>query len=66
MCQAYDGEANGIRWHEKCVRERGYQAFLSGVPYEDNPEQAHPNPEYCDKKQWWLGWETAKEGKKLW
>ena len=66
MCQAYEGEAAGIRWHDKCVRERGYNAFLAGVALEDNPEADHPNPEYSDKRQWAFGWETAKEGRPRW
>ncbi len=66
MCQAYDGEQRAIFFHERFIRKKGFEAFHSGISLEDCPEADHPNPQYSDRRQWGLGWETAKEGRECW
>lgn len=66
MCQAYEGERDYILGHERWMRERGYNAQKACVSREANPERDHENQEYSDKRQWWLGWDTAAAGRDPW
>jgi|JI10StandDraft_1071094.scaffolds.fasta_scaffold538175_2 hypothetical protein len=66
MCQAYEGERDYISSRDAWIRSKGYEAHKAGVSKTDNPEPGHDNPEYSDKVQWDLGWETAAKGQKLW
>jgi hypothetical protein len=66
MCQAFAGESAYMFARDKWIRRKGYDAQRAGVPREDNPELDHPNPEYSNKRQWDLGWQTAASGDKPW
>ena len=66
MCQAFEGESNYMRAKDKWIREKGYDAQKKGVPRDKNPESDHANQEYSDKRQWWLGWDTAAKGETKW
>ena len=66
MCQAYEGERNYVLAQEEGIRRKGYDAQKDGVPRDANPERDHSNPEYSDKRQWWLGWDAAAKGHEPW
>lgn len=66
MCQKAEGESNYLVTRDRDIRLRGYKAFHAGVPFSANPEQSHPNPQYCDQKQWGYGWDTAANGEQPW
>ena len=66
MCQAFEGERDYMNGRSAWIRSKGYNAQKAGIPKTDNPESAHPIPEYSDKVEWELGWETAAAGRELW
>jgi hypothetical protein len=66
MCQTFEGERNYLLAQEKRIRQKGFDAQKAGVLREANPERDHELPYYSDKRQWWLGWDTAADGRKLW
>lgn len=66
MCQAFEGEQRAMFAHDRYVRRKGWDAQKAGVPREDNQEPDHPLPDYSDKNQWWLGWDTAAKGEEPW
>ena len=66
MCQAYEGERNYMLAQEEWIRRKGYDAQKAGVPRDENPGRDHSNPEYSDKHQWWMGWDTAAAGREAW
>lgn len=66
MCQAYEGERDYLLAQDRATRRRGYEAQKAGLPRECNPERDHELPEYSDKQQWWLGWDTAAKGREAW
>jgi len=55
-----------MTYRDAWIRSKGYKAHKAGVSKTDNPEPGHDNPEYSDKVQWDLGWETAAKGQELW
>lgn len=61
MCQAFDGKRDYMNNRSAWIRSKGYNAQKA-----DNPESAHPIPEYSDKVEWELGWETTAVGRELW
>ena len=66
MCQAFEGERDYMNSRSAWIRSKGYNAQKAGTPKTDNPESDHPIPEYSDKVEWDLGWETAAAGRELW
>ena len=66
MCQAFEAESRVIDSMDAYLRKKGYDAQKGGLPRESNPERDHSNPYYSDKRQWWIGWDLAAEGKALW
>ena len=66
MCQKAEGESNYLVARDKDIRLRGWEAFHAGKPKSANPESTHPLPEYCDRRQWDFGWDTAQKGEKAW
>lgn len=66
MCQASEGESSYLSARDKRLRLAGYNAQKAGTPREANPEPDHCNQQYSDKRQWWLGWDTAKSGQEPW
>lgn len=66
MCQSYEGERDYMFAREKRVRQKGYDAQKTGVPRDANPERDHAIPDYSDKRQWLLGWDTAAAGREVW
>lgn len=66
MCQAFEGERDYMNSRSAWIRSKGYNAQKAGIPKTDNPESVHPIPEYSDKVEWGLGWETAAAGRELW
>lgn len=66
MCQAFAGEQSYLFARDRNTRERGYDAQKAGILRKDNPERDHSIPEYSDKHQWWNGWDTAADGRKVW
>jgi hypothetical protein len=66
MCQAYEGERNYLLGVDKHIRQKGYDAQKAGVPRDTNPERDHEFPEYSHKRQWWMGWDTAADGRDAW
>ena len=61
MCQAFEGERDYMNSRSAWIRSKGYNAQKAGIPKTDNPI-----PEYSDKVEWELGWETAAAGRELW
>ena len=61
MCQAFDGERDYMNNRSAWIRSKGYNAQKA-----DNPESDHPIPEYSDKVEWELCWETTAVGRELW
>lgn len=61
MYQAFEGERDYMNSRSAWIRSKGYNAQKA-----DNPESAHPIPEYSDKVEWELGWETTAVGRELW
>ena len=59
MCQAFEGERDYMNSRSAWIRSKGYNAQKAGIPKTDNPE-------YSDKVEWELGWETAAAGRELW
>ena len=66
MCQAFAGEQQYLFSVDRDTRMRGYDAQKKGIKREDNPERDHQYSEYSQKNQWWNGWDTAADGRKVW
>ena len=66
MCQTYEGERNYMVDQAAWIRSVGYNAQKAGEPKFSNPESDHPIPEYSDKVEWDLGWDTAAAGREHW
>lgn len=66
MCQAFEDERIYMQSRDQNTRRRGYDAFHAGTPRDANPEPDHELEEYSDKRQWWLGWDTANYGMRFW
>jgi hypothetical protein len=66
MCQAAEGESDYLVARDGWIRRKGYEAQKARVPRSANPEQDHTLPAYSDKRQWYLGWDTAEAGEEVW
>lgn len=63
MCQGYEGERAYIEEGERLYRQRGREAFLAGVPRDQNPHKIGLIT--YSRDAWYLGWdiEAAKADK---